>query len=155
MKKVILGIIIAVVAIIAIISIVSVIVFFVTTQKLGEPKVIEEDNITLTVLSSEDYKFEGNDLVLGAGDYTRVKIKIDNNSNSTYTWSGLNFYLEDEPIAFGGFPDMLADSIEAKTSATGYVYFKKGKNGRLTYLTVKSKTDGDSITRNKYYFRTN
>lgn len=155
-KKIILYVIIAVVALFAIFSIGSAIFTNKNIVKLGNAKDIKADSIKMTVLSSENVTIDEGSLSLANGNYTKVKIKIENYGTQTYNWNTMNFSLGDEPIAMTTVTqsDLLKEEILPGETATGYIYFEQTNKTLLKYVAIGNATvtDKNTIEVEKAYF---
>ena len=153
--KIILYAIIVVVVLFAIFSIGSAIFANNNTVKLGDAKDIKTDSIKITVLASEDVTIDEGELSLANGDYTKVRIKIENYGTQTYEWGLLNFFLGDESIAGTTVTqsDLLKEEIAAGETATGYIYFEQTDESLLEYITHASAIDENTIEAKKVYFK--
>ena len=154
-KKVILYGIIAVIVLFIIFSVGSAIFANNNTVKLGNTEDIKADSIKITVLSSEDVSIDEGELSLANGNYTKVKIKIENYGTQTYEWGLLNFSLGDEPIAGTTLTqsDLLKEKIAAGETATGYIYFEQTNESLLEYISSAVAVDENTLEVKKAYFR--
>lgn len=111
------------------------------TMGLDEMFEVEADNIKIKVLDFEDVTVDDGELSIANGDYTKVKVSIENIGDSKYSWTILNFSLGDEEVALNtlGLEDALPLEVEDGETITGYVYFSKTNASKLTYVSNNGK----------------
>lgn len=139
-----------------VITIVLVCIFIMTgcTKKYGlnEPVKINEEDVTITVVSSEVVTIN-EELSLANGEYIKVKVKVTNNGKNEYSWNNLwNYNLGTETAAFTSEGDELSNTVAPGTTEEGYIYFNKNNSKELIYNTnAKANSKDDSIY-TKYVF---
>ena len=118
---------------------------------LNETVTVKSNNIKITVLAVEDYKLENAEFEVANGDYTRVKVKIENNGDKDFGYSTFSFKLGDQVISFAAIAekDALPSIVAKKQSAEGYLYFPKTESRILTYTTlIEVDTEQETVTFN-------
>lgn len=152
-RKIILSIIIGIILLFVVISVGSVIYTNSVTVKLNETATIEKDKIKITVLGSEKVNIN-KELSIANGDYTKVKIAIENYGTDTYSWS-YNFSLGDEMVALNTLSeeDNLQADIAPGETATGYLYFPVTDETILEYVSHTQVNDDASASASKTYFK--
>ena len=125
------------------------------TIALGETTAIKSENIEITVLSSEKDTIEDETgLLVIAGDYTKVKVKIKNNGSSDYSWEDAwSFTLDNNNTAFIEQDDSLPGTIKAGATETGYIYFKYTDADIMEYWTDPQVVGKEETKISKYYFK--
>lgn len=103
--------------------------------KLNETVEIKNDKVKVTVLESQNVTIDNGELSLANGDYTKVKISIENIGNETYSWTSLNFELGEEGPSLNTLAesDALPMEVSASETITGYLYFPKTDSNVLIY----------------------
>lgn len=154
-RKIVLSLIIGIAAVFALISIASVIFANNNTVKLGKVATIETDEIKITVLKSENVTIDEGELSLINGDYTKVKIKLENYGKEAYKWGLLNFYLGNKSIALPTLvqPDLLKEEIAAGETVTGYIYFEQTSETVLEYISSAVVIDENTAASERVYFK--
>ncbi len=124
------------------------------TIKLNEVTDVKSDSIKLTILGSENETINDGNLSLANGDYTKVKMTIENYGTEKYSWSLLNFSLEgDVPsLKVLSRSDVIKDEIKPGETATGYIYFPASNKTKLTYTSSASKVDNGNVKVEKFVF---
>ena len=109
-------------------------------------KVLSED-IKMTILGSEDVMVSDATFDSQNGEYTKVKIKVENIGTKEYIWSVIKLKLGDKSASLYSGPDSLEERIPAGESRTGYVYFDKTDATVLQYRPLKIDTErkGNSL----------
>lgn len=114
---------------------------------LNQKQNIKEDNIEMTVLSTEKEEIKEDPF---SGNYIKVKVEIKNNSEATYIPDMFHFHITDNLnknnsyLTLRSFDDCLMQ-IEAGKTSTGYLYFEdEGHN--YTYLIYTSGELGNTQT---------
>ena len=140
--------------IIIVVSIVSVFVNKSVTTDLGETVTIEEENIEITVLSSEKTTLEDSTgMALESGDFIKVQVRIKNNGSSPYTWNNLSsFNVGDKYVAMSEPGDELPNTIEVGKVEEGYLYFEYTDVSIMEYYTSPYAVDSNTAEVAKYYF---
>lgn len=118
------------------------------TIKLNKTATIKTDSIKITILESEKVTINEGELSLANGEYIKVKMKLENYGNETYTWTTLNFSLGDEIPSLNALAesDVLKTDISAGETATGYIYFPVTDSNKLTY-TSKMEAVGNGTAK--------
>lgn len=111
------------------------------TYGLNEKATSNNDNINITVLGVEDVTINEGELSISNGDYTKVKLTIENTGSEKYTWTSLNFSLGDnvEDLKALTQDDYLSTTIEAGKSETGYIYFPKTDSKEFEFRSFNLK----------------
>ena len=124
------------------------------TLKLNEVADVTSDSIKLTILGSENATVNEGSLSIANGDYTKVKMTIENYGSEKYAWSLLNFSLGGEVPSLKalGQSDVLKDEINPGETATGYVYFPVTTKTKLTYTSSASSVDNGTVKTQKFEF---
>ncbi len=123
-------------------------------NELNKEVEVVEDKIYMTVEGIEEKEIK--DSIFSDGTYTRVKIKIRNDSDSTKKISMFCYLIDGEKEiskSYNYFDDDLPLEIEAKKEIEGYIYFEAPyKKGYIfKYLTNEFK---EGATKGDYYFYT-
>ena len=124
--------------------------------KVNQTVNIKRDNIKMTVLGSEDVVINNEGLSLSNGEYTKVKLSIENYGNKTFKWSLINFMLGDNTPSIKAVAedDFLKAEIEAGKTVTGYLYFTKTNETKLSYVSTNIAHDEKgNITTTKEVFK--
>ena len=146
-----------IVGLIIVISIVSMLLAKSVQVKLGETVTIKEENIEITVLSSEKTKIEdetGLGIAQYSGDFTKVKVRIKNNGSSSYKWNEFtSFRIDDQAVTFLDNGDNLPNTIEAGQTQEGYLYFYYTEEDVMSYYTSFDVVDSNTVSQGKYLFK--
>lgn len=123
--------------------------------KLGETAIIEEENIEITVLSSEKATIEDpTGIALESGDFVKVKVRIKNNGSDAYTWNNLtSFDIGDKFVSMSEHDDNLPNTIDAGKVEEGYLYFEYTNESIMNYYTSPVAVDGNNAEVSRYYFK--
>lgn len=140
--------------IVVVVSVVSVLVAKSFIVDLGETATIKEENIEITVLSSEKTTIEDpTGIALESGDFIKVQVRIKNNGSSPYTWNNLwSFNMGDKYVAMSEHGDDLPNTIEAGNVEEGYLYFEYTDESLMEYYTSPEAVDSNTANISKYYF---
>lgn len=152
--KIILIIVAAIVALFIVVSVGSVLFSKSVTVDIGETATIKEENIEITVLSSEKTTIEDTTgIALESGDFVKVKVRIKNNGSSQYTWNNLtSFELGDKYVAMSEHEDNIPNTIEPGKTEEGYLYFEYVDESLMNYYTSSEVVDSNYAKVAKYYF---
>lgn len=125
------------------------------TVKLGKTADIKEDKIKITVLSSENVKVDEGDLSIANGEYTKVKLTIQNYGETEFIIDPVSFDLDGQVMELKtlGLSDFINTEIESGTKATGYIYFPVTDSEVLKYLSNMKAEDSNSVSFKKTYFK--
>lgn len=121
--------------------------------KLGETATIKEENIEITVLSSEKTTIEdyaGYDSE--TSDFLKVKVRIKNNGSTKYTWYHSKFKIGSNIVSLSVHEDDLPLDIDAGKTEEGYLYFKYTEEGVMNYYTSFNVEDENTASVEKYLF---
>lgn len=117
-------------------------------------------NIKITILGSEKVKVDEGELSLANGEYTKVKLTIENYGDKEYSWNFLNFSLDGKtPDSLTlGLSDIIETDIAPGTKETGYIYFPVTDSTLLrctSYGKVVDVIDSDTakVSVSKTYFK--
>lgn len=122
--------------------------------KLGETATIKEENIEITVLSSEKTTIEdyaGYDFE--TSDFLKVKVRIKNNGSDRYTWYHSKFKIGSNIVSLSVHDDDLPLEIDAGKVEEGYLYFKYTDEGVMNYYTSFKAEDENTASVEKYLFK--
>ena len=117
------------------------------TYGLNEKATSKSDNISITVLGVEDVTINEGELSLSNGDYTKVKLTIENTGSDAYTWTSLNFMLGEKSESFTALTqsDYLPTTVEAGQSITGYIYFDKTDAKEFKFISYSLTSGSQEI----------
>ena len=137
-----------------VIGVVSVLFYKAHVVPLGETKTIKEENIEITVLSSEKITIEDSTgIALEYGDYIKVLVRIKNNGSSPYTWNNLmTLKLGGQYVGLFEHDDNRPNTIEAGKVEEGYLYFEYTDETIMNYFTSFEAVDGNTASVSKYFF---
>lgn len=144
-----------IVGLIIVVSVVSVLFAKSVQVKLGETANIKEENIEITVLSSEKTTIEDPyGILVEVGDFVKVKVRIKNNGSSPYTWNNLtSFRMGDKYVAMSEHDDDLPNTIDAGKVEEGYLYFEYTDETVMNYYTSFSVVDSNTASMEEYFFK--
>ena len=149
---IILGVVVSLFIVICIISI-----LFAKSKQIsfGKTAIIKQENIEITVLSSETTTIEDpTGIAIESGDFIKVKVRIKNNDSEPYTWNNLmTFKLGDKYVSTIQHSDDLPNTIESGKVEEGYLYFEYTDEIVMDYFTSFTADSSDNASASKYMFR--
>ena len=106
--------------------------------ELNKEVEVKIDGVKITVLGSYDDVVDEGELSIRNGDYTKVKVSIENTLDDNYSWTVLNFQLGEETPSLNALTmdDALPLEVENGETMTGYIYFNKTDADTLTYIST-------------------
>ena len=122
---------------------------------LGKTTNIKEENVEVTVLSSEKATIDDpTGILLESGDFIKVKVRVKNNGSTPYTWNKFwTFRIGENYVAMTPHNDDLPSQINAGSTEEGYLYFKYTDESIMDYYTPFKSVDNNRASTSKYSFK--
>lgn len=117
------------------------------TYGLNDTATSKNDNLKITILGVEDASINEGELSIANGEYTKVKLSIENIGTEDFTWTSINFLLGDKVEAIGTISqsDYLPARVAAGKTITGYIYYEKTDSRDFEFKSYNLK-DGKQET---------